>query len=640
MEVSKCSEFLSEFRNSQDKVRNPLTGRMVRKMRGTKVNPVIRDLLRECEGETPEYRPRERPQTRCEKFLSEFRNSQDEVRNPVTGRVVKKYRGTKVNPVIRDLLRECVGETPVIEGETTTDFVKEELMARIEREDSMSGVFRNLLFTHNTPYISLLMMIEGQYEKHIRCCTSSGSPIGRGAQFRHGLDSQYGDVIFVMKAGPWWSSMPGVDAFRQTKTQDPQLGRFWDKTIRGYDIYKNSIENELELEALIYDFRRPEDRGNGTECVPYAKKKQISWCNTQLHLGANVPLEYVDTVLVPRWIKENPVGAAKNPRLQSFLSGNYRKNDPLKELSKKVKFYGPSMIKDFYSYLTFPITDKKTYYPGTELMENVITHTTRNPYPLGSSSKLSLGGDAFRSAEKMYMELLVERGMASNYLEILSYNVYFKSMIGAIPPCSGTPNPCVKHINDVVGRRPFDVICLQEASNLDAFRSRHPTQLFKHRSGEEDIVILSGERLIPRKMAKGEFERGRPFLAVKFSVKGYGDRKLCVITVHNSHKGPIANSFLERILGELEYNQTKDFILLCGDFNYENVKVELFGTKLEEIPPNVPTCCLNQETLEGTMRRKYDHILVGGSKLRSVEILPFPTPASDHAPLFGVMELP
>lgn len=57
---------------------------------------------------------------------------------------------------------------------------------------------KKLLFTHNTNIPSGLLMLNGTYP-FLRCCDDLGKPIGSGLNFRHGLDSQYGEIKFIMK---------------------------------------------------------------------------------------------------------------------------------------------------------------------------------------------------------------------------------------------------------------------------------------------------------------------------------------------------------------------------------------------------------------------------------------------------------
>lgn len=59
---------------------------------------------------------------------------------------------------------------------------------------------KKLLFTHNTNIPNGLNMLTGEF-KNLRCCEDDGTPIGLGIQFRHGLDSQYGEIKFIMKDG-------------------------------------------------------------------------------------------------------------------------------------------------------------------------------------------------------------------------------------------------------------------------------------------------------------------------------------------------------------------------------------------------------------------------------------------------------
>jgi hypothetical protein len=58
----------------------------------------------------------------------------------------------------------------------------------------------SLLFTHNTNILTGLYMLAGYYD-HLRCCDKNGGILGYGIQFRHGLDSQYGEIKFIMKNG-------------------------------------------------------------------------------------------------------------------------------------------------------------------------------------------------------------------------------------------------------------------------------------------------------------------------------------------------------------------------------------------------------------------------------------------------------
>lgn len=166
--------------------------------------------------------------------------------------------------------------------------------------------FNKLLFTHNTSITTLYNMMIGN-EKYIRCCLDD-KPILLGAQFRHGIDSQYGEIIFIMKDKFWINKkglLPKIDErdingnIPTMKTNYPVFGHFFKNDFLEYTP-KNSktIDKWLYEEASKYDFRHSTNYG-----VHNCIGDTISWCNIQLHLSENIDLDNVEKIYVPNWLK-------------------------------------------------------------------------------------------------------------------------------------------------------------------------------------------------------------------------------------------------------------------------------------------------------------------------------------------------
>ena len=71
------------------------------------------------------------------------------------------------------------------------------------RLPSFMGIINLLFFTHNTMVAVLYSMVNSPDAHFIRSTDQYGNLISRGAQFRYGVDSQYGGVVFVMKNNFW-----------------------------------------------------------------------------------------------------------------------------------------------------------------------------------------------------------------------------------------------------------------------------------------------------------------------------------------------------------------------------------------------------------------------------------------------------
>lgn len=524
------------------------------------------------------------------------------------------------------------------------DSYEDSIRRMISREENIAGVFRRLLFTHNTPYSTLLRMLSNEYKQNVRCCDENGTPIGRGAQFRHGLDSQYGDVIFIMKPErKWWMNKTGVDVDGH-KRSSPNLGRFFSKKhpILDYKTDKRSIEKALEQEALMFTFRNKKLRGDGTECE-VSPTPNLTWCFSQLHLGENIGFSHVYKILVPRWIIDNsPTMLDGKDReglkiLKKILKGTYESN-----ISDKLVLYGPSTINKFYDYIspTMEFMEKLIFYPGFSRKRNKITHTTRDPEELGSSSILSLSGEAYRQAEKIYFNAMVDLGMVSKKIKVLSYNVYWKAMTSKIDVCS--KGKCLQNIGNFINRKNYDFICLQESTSHEKIKYDMNIAFKEHKSLDESITTYYDKnKYNPIQSIRGETEPGRPYIITRFRMRGYEPGHVIVMNIHNGHSPDQDSSFINSILAEklpmLKYSPSRDIMIFAGDFNRERINISYKEIPFQE-KISAPTCCTNVSTLQGKHKEVYDHILVHGqAKLESTETMTPGDKHSDHLPVVSTI---
>lgn len=261
---------------------------------------------------------------------------------------------------------------------------------------------QTLRWTHNMPYEILLGMIRKTYKRYIRCCDESGAVLKRGAQFRYGLDSQYGDIMFVMNNTSWWQDKRGYDVRTNNITKRPMLGHVFKDNFATYDGENiKTIDSRLLEEANNYTYRSPNVSGDGTECMT-VDNNGLSWCNTQLHLSENIDFKHVDFVLAPRWIVDD--SNINIPHRDLLIKVLTNKLPKLKDLNGKFVLYGPSSIHEHYQWFNPGYVHMEDYYPT--LKRNLYKEygsTARDNNPLGNSSNMAVSTIAFTAAEKIYM---------------------------------------------------------------------------------------------------------------------------------------------------------------------------------------------------------------------------------------------
>lgn len=237
-------------------------------------------------------------------------------------------------------------------------------------------------------------------------------------------------------------------------------------------------------------------------------------------------------------------------------------------------------------------------------------------------------------------------------IRVLSYNIYYKAMMGIEPRCSQQIicnnvkcSICLKNVAKFIKETgPYDFVCLQEATN---YRLIHQLSLkemeYIHlKLGVDEMVTFYDGRKYHLEKDQGIINghllnRNRPFLILFFS------EKIAIINIHAGHNNDIYkfNYYLSRTLELFPYVQSKQIylyklstyhIIMMGDFNDNLSKpfhVPLIGSrKLYEFNI-VPTYSKRNLIL--------DHIL-STSKYNIVHVHKLKN-ASDHYPIISDIKL-
>ena len=244
-------------------------------------------------------------------------------------------------------------------------------------------------------------------------------------------------------------------------------------------------------------------------------------------------------------------------------------------------------------------------------------------------------------------------GTGTNKIKILSYNISWESTSGkktSWPLCSNNTNPnnpkhytvCVMNISKVITDNPVDFITLQEASDYKKLVNEAPVLKtmyhITHSSGLDFMVTFWNKKYKLQKTVKGEFEKGRPWMACLFT------NGICLINVHFGHydqQGEISmiTTMLEKVISSTVIGNKVKRVIISGDFNY-NIKdlgekkgmldIQIpnndLGLKLHFHEKHILTCCVSR-------RRHYDHVLDSKSSPLDIQIPTVNYMASDHKPI-------
>ena len=259
-------------------------------------------------------------------------------------------------------------------------------------------------------------------------------------------------------------------------------------------------------------------------------------------------------------------------------------------------------------------------------------------------------------------------------INVLSYNISWESMTGKVSDwklCSNNTDKkhpkhysvCVNNIANVINEYEqstdtLDFITLQEATDFYKLIEQSPVlksmNYETHKSGLDDMVTFWKPKYKLLYTIKGEFEKGRPWLATLF----YSDKSsnntnnssnnthsiLCVINVHMGHYSKNEeylklDKMIFKIKEEIKQNENQTIninlirYIISGDFNY-NIKE--FGNSQHKIIINetpfyhhqkhILTCCINR-------KKHNDHVIDSLYKPSDIQIPKVNYMASDHKPI-------
>jgi hypothetical protein len=231
-------------------------------------------------------------------------------------------------------------------------------------------------------------MFTGEYP-YLRCCDQN-KIIGLGIQFRHGLDSQYGEIKLIMKPG-FEKGKKGVSVdssyHHEPKFQPyPNYFKFYENQSYTGEKLQKQMDSEARMKkrsprSAKFSSKDP-SYPYGPQCV--GKEKNYSWCNIQLHLGSDVPFTDVAAVLVPRfllYLPEEHFSFHGLPIHEILYLVHYSKvlHGKPNPFYHKLHFVGPKNYNDYYAYIEpigMRIDDQDDFYEQLILYNQYI-----DPYP-------------------------------------------------------------------------------------------------------------------------------------------------------------------------------------------------------------------------------------------------------------------
>jgi hypothetical protein len=198
------------------------------------------------------------------------------------------------------------------------------------------------------------------------------------------------------------------------------------------------------------------------------------------------------------------------------------------------------------------------------------------------------------------------------------------------------------NISKVITDNPVDFITLQEASDYKKLLNEAPVlktmNYITHSSGLDFMVTFWNKKYKLQKTVKGEFEKGRPWMACLFT------NGICLINVHFGHYDQTGEinmiiTMLKKVMSSGVIGENVKRIIISGDFNYNikdlggkknilDIKIpnNYLGLKLHFHEKHILTCCVDR-------RRHYDHVLDSKTIPIDIQIPDVNYMASDHKPI-------
>jgi len=269
-----------------------------------------------------------------------------------------------------------------------TDFGRvAKIFKLIEEKKSTKGKFNGLLFTHNTNLEVAINFFRGKYKAFRAIDEDTGRPQGRGAQFRWGLDSQYGEIIFVMKPNFFRKYKRGVTVNGELVNY-VYFTDFWN-AIGGKE---EMLKAQMITEAKKFTFRKYK-RAADDVCMKDTERYNYGWCNLQIHLGEDVNLEDVHTVFIPS-MHEKRIG---DIGIDHPLYG-------------KIEYYAQNIFPYSWIYPNLQRDDNYSIVSDQKFDEKLaVDKGLRRNAVFGNSSRISLSQDAFDDLQQRYMRLLLNQ---------------------------------------------------------------------------------------------------------------------------------------------------------------------------------------------------------------------------------------
>lgn len=228
-------------------------------------------------------------------------------------------------------------------------------------------------------------------------------------------------------------------------------------------------------------------------------------------------------------------------------------------------------------------------------------------------------------------------------MKVMTYNIAWHSMTGVSlsPGLCNSKNKndpgyymnCIKNVADLINSYDFDIIGIQESSNINKIIKKCPLlkkmNVHHNSSGIARMSTFWNKKYILKKYINGEFENGRPYCFLFF------ENGLCVINLHMGHYTDNLVfdklKYLVTILNEHENNR----VIMIGDFNCEINKTANILKILNYIfyiDKKINTCCDGY----GNYTVQFDHIIDTKSKPNTFTPQFDNKKRSDHSPLIAV----
>jgi len=237
----------------------------------------------------------------------------------------------------------------------------------------------------------------------------------------------------------------------------------------------------------------------------------------------------------------------------------------------------------------------------------------------------------------------------STPIRILSYNIYFKSMLG-IDQNFSPQHLAQTNVKNVL-KNNYDIIGLQEVECFDKIYENNG-QVIKGKSGKETMVTILSDKFKIIKSEIKEFCEGRGIQLVLIEYKDniwlivnihaphyynnfgdyYGENNVSMLK-YNNEITKILNETLERFIG----NYKIDRLIILGDFNEAFEKSNFFSLEINnksiimKTSNKKPLSCCYRSKLSGIEKTGdliYDSKIETINKIAKVEF-----PASDHLPV-------